>query len=83
MKAKKVTFLPVLKKDQQPRINKAIHIFLKYALLSKAFKKFIPKLLVDEYARVNNYKSKCIKEKFFYYKVLSNNFHSLLRKYKK
>jgi hypothetical protein len=83
LKTKRITYWPVLKKQQQPRINKTIHIFLKYALVTKAFKKFIPKLLIDEYIRVNNYKSQCIKEKFFYYKVLSNNFYSLLYKYKK
>jgi hypothetical protein len=82
-KIKKVTFSPVLKRDQQYRTNKAIHIFLKYALVTKVFKEFIPKLLIDEYIRIGNYKSKCIKEKFFYYKVLSNNFYNLLYKYKK
>jgi hypothetical protein len=83
VKTKRATFVPILKRSQQPRINKAIHIFLKYALVTKVFKKFIPKLLTAEYIRVNNYKSKCIKEKFFQYKVLSNNFYSLLYKYKK
>jgi hypothetical protein len=83
LKTNRITFLPVLKKKQQPRINKTIHIFLKYALVTKVFKKFIPKLLIDDYVRVNKYKSQCIKEKFFYYKVLSNNFYSLLYKYKK
>jgi hypothetical protein len=82
LKTKRVTFLPILKKSQQLRVNKAIYIFLKYALINKVFKKFIPKLLIDEYIRIGNYKSQCIKEKFFYYKVLSKNFYSLLYKYK-